>query len=180
VGPINYGGELSLALDKELVKDRIFAAFNAVYDPEVSRAPGARVRVHAGVLGRDDHANLARRLRGRRSPLHAKIRRRRPRYPLGPGLLCRPFGVSKRFAISGAWSVQVAGRATDVPATLDLVKFTRQQALLRVEYNFRVVFSGADSARSLAVWNFCSITEFPIRFGIKSYLTKMLSPPKQR
>jgi hypothetical protein len=44
VGPINYGGQLSLALDKELVKDRIFAAFNAVYDPEVSRAPGARVR----------------------------------------------------------------------------------------------------------------------------------------
>ena len=44
MGPINYGGELSLALDKELVKDRIFAAFNAVYDPEVSRAPGAWVR----------------------------------------------------------------------------------------------------------------------------------------
>jgi hypothetical protein len=44
--------------------------------------------------------------------------------------------ISKRFAISGAWSVQVAGRATDVPESLDLVKFTRQQAVLRVEYNF--------------------------------------------
>ena len=40
----NYGGELSVALDKELVKDRIFAAFNAVYDREISRAQGAWVR----------------------------------------------------------------------------------------------------------------------------------------
>ena len=52
---------------------------------------------------------------------------------VGPSAYWR---ISKRFAISGAWSVQVAGRSTDVPGTLDLVKFTRQQALLRVEYSF--------------------------------------------
>ena len=162
MGPINYGGELSLALDKELVKDRIFAAFNAVYDPEVSRAPGAWVResmlafsvaittqISPGIFAGGE-ARYMRKYDGvDLDTLSGQA------FFVGPSAFWR---VSKRFAISGAWSVQVAGRATDVPATLDLVKFTRQQALLRVEYNFRVVFSGADSARSLAVWNFCSIT----------------------
>jgi hypothetical protein len=140
VGPINYGGQLSLALDKELVKDRIFAAFNAVYDPEVSRAPGARVResmlafsvamttqISPGVFVGGE-ARYMRKYDGvDLDTLSGQA------FFVGPSAFWR---VSKRFAISGAWSVQVAGRATDVPATLDRVKFTRQQAFLRVEYNF--------------------------------------------
>jgi hypothetical protein len=44
--------------------------------------------------------------------------------------------LSKSVAISGAWGLQVAGHATAVPAALDLANFTRQQATLRLEYNF--------------------------------------------
>jgi len=43
---------------------------------------------------------------------------------------------SKALAISGAWGVQVAGHAIDVPGSLDLANFTRHQALFRLEYNF--------------------------------------------
>jgi len=52
---------------------------------------------------------------------------------LGPNFFLR---LSKSLAISGAWSVQVAGHATEVPGAFDLTNFTRQQATLRVEYNF--------------------------------------------
>ena len=34
----NYGGELSIAVDRELIKDRVFGALNLVYDPEVTRS----------------------------------------------------------------------------------------------------------------------------------------------
>jgi hypothetical protein len=52
---------------------------------------------------------------------------------LGPTTFVR---LSKSFAISGAWSIQVAGRASDMPGSLDLTNFARHQALLRIEYNF--------------------------------------------
>jgi hypothetical protein len=38
--------------------------------------------------------------------------------------------------MSAAWSIQVAGHATAVPGALDLARFSRQQALLLLEYNF--------------------------------------------
>jgi len=52
---------------------------------------------------------------------------------LGPTMFVR---FSRAFAISGAWGVQVAGHAVDVPGSLDLTNFTRHQALFRLEYNF--------------------------------------------
>ena len=136
----NYGGELSVALDKELIPNRVFAAFNAVYDPEVSRTPGLWVR--------ESGLSFSAAITTQISPGifvggEARYMRKYDGVDLdtlsgqaffaGPSAFWR---ISKRFAVSGAWSVQVAGRSTDVPAALDLVKFTRQQALLRVEYNF--------------------------------------------
>ena len=44
--------------------------------------------------------------------------------------------LSKEFAISAAWSLQVAGRAADAPGSLDLKNFERHQAKLRLMYNF--------------------------------------------
>jgi hypothetical protein len=136
----NYGGELSVALDKELVRDRIFAAFNAVYDPEIARAQGARVResmlafsvamttqISSGVFVGGEARDMRKYDGIDLDVLSGQA------FFVGPTAYWQ---ISKRFAISGAWSVHVAGRATDVPGSLDLVKFTRQQALLRVEYNF--------------------------------------------
>jgi hypothetical protein len=136
----NYGGELSVALDKELVENRIFAAFNAVYDPEMTQSqglwthesmlafsaavttqisPGVFVGGEARYLRKYDGLDL--------DTLSGQG------FFLGPSTFVR---LSKSVAISAAWSVQVAGRATDVPGSLDLTKLTRQQAVLRVEYNF--------------------------------------------
>jgi hypothetical protein len=43
---------------------------------------------------------------------------------------------SERFWMAAAWSVQVAGRAVNEGAPLDLVNFERHQAKLRFGYNF--------------------------------------------
>jgi hypothetical protein len=136
----NYGVELTLVLDKELVKDRVFAALNLIYDPEISRSvgqwerdsmlafttsvttqvrPGVFVGAEARYLRRYDGIEL--------DSLAGQA------LFLGPTTFVR---LSKSLAISGAWSVQVAGHATAVPGALDLTSFTRQQALLRLEYNF--------------------------------------------
>jgi len=136
----NYGGELSVVVDKELARDRVFAAVNFVYDPEVTRSrwqwqrdstlavatsmtmqvsPGAFVGAEARYLqkyqglGLDASAGQA--------------------FFIGPTTYVR---LSKAFAVSAAWSVQVAGHATGIPGPLDLTNFTRHQALLRIEYNF--------------------------------------------
>jgi hypothetical protein len=135
-----YGGELTLVLDKELLRDRLFAAVNFVYDPEIARSqgqwqresmlgfstsvtaqvkPGVFIGGEARYLRRYDGVDL--------DTLTGQA------FFLGPNFFVR---LSKSLALSGAWSVQVAGHATDVPGALDLTKFTRQQALFRVEYNF--------------------------------------------
>jgi hypothetical protein len=136
----NYGGELSLVLDKELVKDRLFAALNVVYDPEISRSagqwerdsmlalttavttqvrPGVFVGAEARYLRRYDGIEL--------DSLSGQA------FFLGPTTFVR---FSKSLAVSAAWSIQLAGHGTAVPGVPDLTGFTRQQALLRVEYNF--------------------------------------------
>jgi hypothetical protein len=106
VGPINYGGQLSLALDKELVKDRIFAAFNAVYDPEVSRAPGARVRESMLAFSVAMTTQIS---PGVFVGGEARYMRKYDgvdlEYPLGPGLLCRPLGL-----LAGLQEVRDLGR----------------------------------------------------------------------
>ena len=138
----DYGGELSIAADKELIKDRVFAALNFTYDPEVTRSrvtglwqreatlgvlAAATTQVRPGVfvgaearyfrnysgLGLDPFAG------------HALF--------LGPATLVR---LSNALAVSAAWGVQVAGHAVDGPGSLDLSNFTRHQATFRLEYNF--------------------------------------------
>jgi hypothetical protein len=34
----NYGGDIAIALDKDLIRGKLFAALNFVYDPEVTRS----------------------------------------------------------------------------------------------------------------------------------------------
>lgn len=135
-----YGGEVTLVLEKELLKDRLFAAVNFVYDPEIARSqgqwqresmlgfsasvttqvkPGVFIGGEARYLRRYDGVDL--------DSLAGQA------FFLGPNFLVQ---LSKSLSVSGAWSVQVAGHATAVPCALDLTTFARQQALFRVEYKF--------------------------------------------
>jgi hypothetical protein len=136
----SYGGELTLAVDKELVRNRVFAAVNFIYEPEIMRIrarwdgettltastsvatqiePGVFFGAEARYLRKYDGINL-----------EALVGRA---LYVGPTTYIR---LTKRLAFSAAWSVQVAGRAVIDPRNLDLTSFTRQQALFRFEYNF--------------------------------------------
>jgi hypothetical protein len=138
----NYGGELSVVLDKELVKNRLFGALNLIYDPETMWSE------ITGTWQRDSMLMFSAAITTQISPglfVGAEARYLR-KYDgiglealLGQAFFVGPtafFRLSKSLAISGAWGVQVAGHATAVPAPLDLTNFTRQQATLRIEYNF--------------------------------------------
>jgi hypothetical protein len=135
-----YGGELMVVLDRELVKDRLFAAVNLIDEPEIARSqrqwqresmlgitaavttqlkPGLFIGGEASHLRKYEGVDLD-------TPAGQA-------FFLGPNFYLR---LSRSLALSGAWSVQLTGHATEVPGALDLTKFTRQQALLRVEYNF--------------------------------------------
>jgi hypothetical protein len=135
-----FGGELTVVLDKELLKNRLFAAVNLVYDPETARSQGQ--------WQRESTLGLSASITTQVKPgvfIGGEVRYLRKydgveldslagqAFFVGPTTFVK---LSKLLAISVAWSVQVAGHATAVPGALDLTKFTRQQALLRVEYNF--------------------------------------------
>jgi hypothetical protein len=138
----NYGGEFSVALDRELLKNRLFGALNLIYEPETTWSG------ITGVWERDSTLTFSAAITAQISPglfFGAEARYLRKYDGIGlDSLLGQAFFVgptaflrlSKSLAISGAWDVQVAGRATAVPAALDLTNFTRQQATLRLEYNF--------------------------------------------
>jgi hypothetical protein len=138
----NYGGELLVVLDKELVRNLVFGALNLVYEPETTQlrttglweqqsmlgfsaavttqvSPGLFVGAEARYLRKYDGIGL--------DTLVGQA------FFVGPSTFVR---LSKSLAISGAWGFQVAGRASGVPAALDLTNFTRHQATLRLEYNF--------------------------------------------
>jgi hypothetical protein len=141
--PVNsYGSEITVALDRELVAGRLFGALNLIYDPEVlqSRVTGAWAHESTGGAAVSVTTQL-----WSGGFVGGEVRYLR-KYDglgfdslLGQALFIGPntyIRLSKALAISAAWSIQVAGHATSVPGPLDLTSFTRQQAMLRVEYNF--------------------------------------------
>jgi hypothetical protein len=138
----NFGGDLSVAIDKELVENRLFAAVNVLYDPEwtyvfgndtslqqsaltVSGALTAQVR--EGVFfGAETH--YVRVYDG--IALNAFSG---DAWFVGPTAYWR---LSSNFAASAAWSIQVAGGAVGVPGELNQRDFERNQVRLRFEYTF--------------------------------------------
>lgn len=137
-----FGGEMSIAIDRELVPGRLFVALNLVYDPEAVRARTTGLWDDEATLG------IASSLVAQVSPgvfVGAEARYLR-KYDglgcdtlLGDALFIGPNAyvkLSKVLALSGAVGFQVAGHAPAAGGALDLTNFTRQQALLRLEYNF--------------------------------------------
>ena len=137
-----YGNELILAIDRELIPNRVLAAFNLLYQPEWTRfsrtglaqqestAAGAvavmtqiwpgfliggetrYLRKYAGI-GLDEFAGQA---------LFA-----------GPTAYLQ---LSERSRLTLAWSAQLWGRPTGSTASLDFVNFDRHQARLIFGVNF--------------------------------------------
>jgi hypothetical protein len=137
-----YGLDLLMIADRELVADRLFAAFNLAYGPEAtrSRASGTwdhqsglaiagamTVQVQPGVL-------IGAEARYLRSYEGLGLDRLAGQaFFIGPTFYAK---ITERYWISGAWNIQVAGRSSNDSGTLDLVNFERHQAKLRLGMNF--------------------------------------------
>ncbi len=138
----SWGGDLSLAIDKELVEDRLFAAVNLLYSPEWTHgfvadtwqqqsslgiSGGAVWQVAEGVfVGAESH--YLRLYDGIGLNSFA-----------GDALFVGPtayWQVTETFAVSAAWSLQVAGGAAGLAGNLNLRDFERHEVRLRFEYTF--------------------------------------------
>jgi hypothetical protein len=137
-----YGAGLALLMDTELIPNRLVAAFNLLYDPEVKRFQDmgewsceATYGVGAGLMSQiwpgvfvGAEARYLRQYESfgfDRFAGHAVF--------MGPNVFIRP---SERWRITATWTMQVTGRATGDSSTLDLVNFERHQVRLRIGYYF--------------------------------------------
>jgi hypothetical protein len=136
------GVDLVIAIDKELIPNRVVAAFNALYGPEVSRSRITGITSQESFLGFSTalmtqvrpgifvgaEARYARRYEGLgldRFAGHAVF--------LGPTIYAN---LSERSWIAVGWSTQLAGRAANEPGWLDLTNFERYQARLLFGFTF--------------------------------------------
>jgi hypothetical protein len=137
-----YGADLLVILDREILADRLFAAFNLVYQPEGSRSRAAGDWQHQSDLAVS--AALTAQVRpGVLIGAEARYLRSYDGLALdaltGHALFVGPNFYAKfneRLWMSAAWSMQVVGRAANDGGSLDLTNFERHQAVLRFGYNF--------------------------------------------
>jgi len=138
----HYALELGLLADVELVKDRLFAAFNLVYEPERVRARGETEWEKESMLG------VSGALIGRVAPsiwLGGELQYFRKYEGLlfdefhGHALYAGPVltvqtGVHSTFTL--AWAAQVAGKSVEENASLDLDHFERHRVRARWSAHF--------------------------------------------
>ncbi|WP_245322784.1 hypothetical protein [Bradyrhizobium valentinum] len=138
----SFGTEFRLAFDRELVPNRVVAAFNLIYEPEWTRGIGS------GAMELESTAGAALAIMAQLSPgflLGGEARYLR-KYEgtgleelAGQALFVGPtayFQLSKRSRLTASWSVQAWGRPAGSTANLDLVNFERHQARLVFGVNF--------------------------------------------
>ena len=137
-----YGMVLSSLMDKEIIANRLFGAFNVGYLGGASRLRATNVWSHDSdlVIG----AGLSYQFfptvlfgietRYLQAFEGMGLDRRK-----GEALFIGPtFSVvlAKNVGLSGTWNFQAAGRALNDPRSLDLTNFERHQALLRLTAHF--------------------------------------------
>lgn len=139
----SYGTEFVLALDRELIPDRVVAAFNLLYQPEwtslaipgapfqreatIGTAAALMVQVHPGVFIGGE-ARYLRQYEGidlREFSGDAVF--------IGPTAFVK---LSERSRLTAAWSFQVSGSSVETAGHLNLANFERHQARLIFGVNF--------------------------------------------
>ena len=138
----NYGTELTLALERDLVPDRVVATLNLGYQPEWTRLVGAPTEEQDATLA------VAFGVMAKLRPnflFGGEVRYFRKYDGIGLDALAGQavfvgptayFQLSERARMTANWSVQAWGRAAGSSATLDLVNFERHQAKLVFGVNF--------------------------------------------
>jgi hypothetical protein len=138
----NYAANLTVAIERDLIPDRVVAALNLLYEPEWTRV------LPTGLAEQESTGGVAAALMAQIRPgfLIGGETRYLRRYA-GPGLdnftgqafFVGPTGywqLSERAWINLAWSTQLWGRSSGSSAALDLVNFERNQARLIFGFNF--------------------------------------------
>ena len=138
---VNYELEAKLEADAELIKNRLFLAFNLLYEPETTRAD-------LGIWENEATVGASSALAFQIVPnvvIGADIWYLRhydgiafgtftgDAVYLGPTLFWK---ISPKVLMSAAWETQIAGREVGVTSALDLADFSRQRARLLVEFEF--------------------------------------------
>jgi hypothetical protein len=142
LGGTKYGSENKLIIDKELVHDRVFAAFNLLYEFERMRESGSDewekgskvgfgMALSAAVAPKIFIGGEARYLRAYEGVLPETFVG--DAWYVGPTLFAH---FAPNAWISAAWNVQVAGHEVGVDQRLDLTNFERHQVRLKVGVEF--------------------------------------------
>jgi hypothetical protein len=141
-GVAQYGSSFAILIDRALVGDQLYGAFNVLYDAAASREQRtvewereAKVVFSAALTNR-----LA---TGVFAGVEARYFRKYDALDLhdfsGHALFAGPTffaNLPNRWWISGAWNIQVAGRAAGQSGSLDLANFSRHRALFRIGLDF--------------------------------------------
>ncbi|MGB9115311.1 hypothetical protein [Bradyrhizobium sp.] len=137
-----YGTELTMALDRELIPNRVVAAFNLLYEPEWTHLFGTAVAEQESTAG----VAVAVMAQIRAGFLIGGEVRYLRKYGgigfddfAGQALFAGPtayWQLSERSRLTVAWSPQLWGRPAGSIATLELVNFERHQARVIFGVNF--------------------------------------------
>jgi hypothetical protein len=132
----NYGTELTLALERDLIPGLAVATLNLGYQPEWTHFSGAptgeqdsTLAVALGIMAQVRPGFLL----GGEARYFRKFEGIGLDELAGEALFVGPtayFQLSERARLTASWSIQAWGRPAGTSATLDLVNFERQQARL--------------------------------------------------
>lgn len=137
-----YGAEFAALFDRELIRDRLFAAFNVWY------GTGGTREIATDLWRHDSELQLQAALSYAVRPelvfgLGVRYARAYDGGALdrfsGDAVFAGPtfsYAISKAIGISGTWQMQVAGSAAGDIRHLNLDQFERHQALLRVNLHY--------------------------------------------
>jgi hypothetical protein len=141
-GTRNYATELTLALERDLIPDRVVAAFNLFYEPETTHFFGTGLAQQESTVG-TAIAVMAQIRPGLLIGGEARYLRKYDGAILesfaGQALFVGPtayWQLTERSRLTVAWSPQVWGKPAGSTAALDLVNFERHQARLIYGLNF--------------------------------------------
>src|SRR5262249_37418096 len=138
----NYGGTVTLAIDKELVSKKLYAAINLLYEPELTHFRETDLWMHQSTMGISG-ALAVRAASG--VFIGAEVRSLHLYDGLGlnsftgRALFAGPTfyaNLSQHWWLSLAWNIQVRGNATDRPGSLDLTNYEHHRATARFGYHF--------------------------------------------
>jgi hypothetical protein len=138
----NYGTELTLALERDLLPGLAVATLNLGYQPDWTHFAGALTAEQGSTLSAA-FGVMAQLRPGILFGGEARYFRKYQGIGLdglaGEALFVGPtayFQLSERARLTATWSIQAWGRPAGASATLDLINFERQQARLVLGFNF--------------------------------------------